>query len=154
MDSLSSYEFHKIFKRVDVVVELAGATTGTRIENRLNIEIHRSKSIAKDIKEPRLMNLRKFYRSKADKLDKLKEHDFAGRAIHEANVRPKGIIAQTLLYGREEAMKRIKAQKRAALRAGKMAAYVVPAEKEAAERVGRGLALRERLRRPRWWMRK
>jgi hypothetical protein len=145
LDSISRPEFAGIFDRVSLVVELAGATTALRIENRLKIEIHRAKSISKDIKEVRLRALRKFYWSKAEKLDKLKEHDFAGRAIHEANRDPKGSIALTLLHGREEAMKRIKAQKKAAIRAR---AYVIP-EKYVAEKVSKGLSLRERLRR-RW----
>ena len=145
MDSISRPEFHGIFDRVSMGVELAGATTAIRIENRLKIESHRAKSISKDIKDVRLRKLRKFYWFKAEKLDKLKEHDFAGRAIHEANIYPKDIIAQTLLHGREEALKKIKAQKRAAIRAR---AYVIP-EKEIAEKLAKGLTLRERLRR-RW----
>jgi hypothetical protein len=145
LDSVPRSEFAGIFDRVTAVVELAGATNATRIENRMKIEIHRSQSISKDIKDLRLRRLRKHYWWKADQLDKLKEHDFAGRAIFEANRDPNGFIAKTLLYGREEAMRQIKAQKRAEIRAK---AFVIP-EKEIAERVSKGLSLRERLRR-RW----
>jgi len=116
MDSLSRPEFGKIFDRVSIGVELAGATTAIRIENRLKIETRRARSIAKDIKEVRLLKLRRFYGSKAERLDKLIEKDFAGRAIFEANRAPKEIIAQTLLHGRKEAIKRVRAQKKAAIR--------------------------------------
>ena len=150
MDSVSRPEFAGIFDRVSAVVELAGVKTPIRIENRMRVEIHRAKSIAKDIKDARLRRLRKHYWFRAEQLDKLKEHDFAGRTIYEAHRDPNGVIAQTLLYGREEAQKRIRAQKRAALRTR---AFVIP-ERELAERGARGLALRERLRKPRWWMRK
>jgi hypothetical protein len=145
LDSVPTPEFHGIFDRVSAYVELAGAKTPIRIENRMRVEIHRAKSIAKDIKAARLLNLRKHYWFRAEQLDKLKEHDFADRAIFEANKDPNGFIAKTLLYGREEAMRQIKAQKRAALRTR---AFVIP-EKEVAEKVSKGLSLRERLRR-RW----
>ena len=149
LDSVPRSEFAGIFDRVTAVVELAGATTPTRIENRMKIELHRAKRIGKDIKDVRLRNLRRYYLFKADQLDKLKEHDFAGRAIFEANRDPSSFIAKTLIYGREEAMRQIKAQKRAEIRTK---AFVIP-EKEIAERGARGLALRERLRRLRRWKR-
>jgi hypothetical protein len=49
-------------------------------------------------------------------LDTLIEHDFAGRTIFEASRNPRGIIALTLIYGRQEAERRILAQRKAALR--------------------------------------
>jgi hypothetical protein len=63
----------------------AWATTPVFIENRMKIEIHRAKRIARDIKPERLRAVRKHYWFKADQLDKLMENDFAGRAIYEAN---------------------------------------------------------------------
>ena len=126
-------------------VELGGATTGIAIENRLKIARHYAKTKSKTAK---IGYAKKFYGFKGEELDKLIEHDFPDRAIFEANLHPKGIIHQTLLYGREEGRKRILAQKRADIRAG---AYIKWEEKEVAETVARELALREKLRRKRGW---
>ena len=145
LDSLSIPEFAGIFDRVSMDIDLAGATTGIAIENRLKVHRHYAKTRARSAKRVRG---RKFYGFKAEELDKLIEHDFSGRAIHEANVRPKGLICQTLLYGREEALKRVKERAKAVIKA---MAYVVP-EREVAEKAARGLALREKLRR-RWYAR-
>jgi hypothetical protein len=148
LDSVPTPEFHGIFDRVTAVVELAGATTATQIVKRMRIELQRAKRIGKDIKAVKLRRLRKYYMRKAENLDNLLEHDFPGRVIFEVNKDPNGFIAKTLLYGREEAMRQIKAQKRAALRTK---AFVVPG-REIAEKVSKGLALREKRRR-RWWAR-
>jgi hypothetical protein len=121
-------------------VDLKGAASATAIENRLKIARHQSKARAKDAKR---RYARRFYGFKAEEFDKLIEHDFADRAIYEANRDRRGIIAQTLVYGRLEAEKRIKAQKRAAIRAR---GYHIISEKEIAEKIARGLALREKRR--------
>lgn len=126
-------------------VELKGATTGIAIENRLKIARHYAKIRAKTAKRA---YARKFYGYKTEEIDKLVEHDFADRAIFEANIHPKGIIHQTLIYGREDARRRILAQRRAEIR-GK--AYIKPWEKEVAEKVAKGLSLREKLRKKRGW---
>lgn len=141
MDSLSRPEFHGIFDRVSMDVELEGATTAISIENRLKVERHYAKTRAKTAKR---RYARRFYKFKAEELDRLLEHDFAGRAIYTANIDPKGIVAQTLLYGRGEARRRILAQKRAAIRAR---GWYIRREKKVAEKVAKGLALRERIRR-------
>lgn len=114
MDSISRPEFHAIFDRVSIDVDLKDATNALAIENRLKVVRHQSKTRAKAAK----VELgRKFYGFKAEEFDKLIEHNFAGRTISEAARDRKGIIALTLFYGREEAKQRILAQKRAAIRA-------------------------------------
>ena len=113
MDSVTRQEFHKIFDRVSMDVDLQGATNAVFIENRLKIVRHMSKTKAKDAK---LALGRQFYGFKTEELDKLIEHDFAGRAIFEAHIDPHGIINLTLIHGRQMAQQRIMAQKRAALR--------------------------------------
>ena len=143
MDSLSRPEFSGIFNRVSMDIELKGATSSVGIENRLKIARHYSKTRAKVAKKA---FMRKSYGFKAEELDKLIEHDFAGRAIYEANRDLKGKIAETLMYGREEALKRAKVRAKARIR---RRAYIVP-ERRIAEKVARELALREKLRR-RWW---
>ena len=113
MDSVSRPEFHGIFDRVSMDVELKGAASAIAIENRLKIVRHQSK---KRVKAAKRRFARRFYGFKAEEFDKLIEHDFADRAIYEANRDRRGIIAQTLLYGREKARKRVLAQKRAEIR--------------------------------------
>lgn len=123
---------------------MRGATTAISIDNRLKVTRHYAKTRAKT---SRRRYVRKFYGFKAEELDKLVEHNFADRAIYQANIRPKGIIHQTLLYGREEARKRILAQRRSYVRAR----WYIQPEKEIAEKVARELAVREKLRRRRGW---
>ena len=147
MDSVSRPEFHKIFDRISAYVDLKGATTAIAIENRMKIAIFMSKKQAESIKligdlkrtlrrelgrkasefDKQIFRLKsginraivRQTRYRAENINKLMEHDFAGRAIFEANIAPKGIIANTLRYGRKEALKRILAQKRVAVRAGR-----------------------------------
>ena len=145
VDSVSRPEFHKIFDRISARVDLEGATTAIAIENRMKLSVLLAKNKAESIRK--LKDLRRTLRRelgkkasefdkqiwrlkaginrmmasqimyRAEQIDKLIEHDFAGRAIFEANRAPKGIIANTLRYGRKEAQKRIIAQKRAQVRA-------------------------------------
>jgi hypothetical protein len=146
LDSVSRPEFHKIFERVSATVELKGATTAIEIEKRMKLSIWLAKKEAKSItmlnelKRTLRRELgrrasefdRQIWRLKsgisramaaqrgrfADQTNKLLEHDFAGRAIYEANRNHKGKISLTLRYGRKEADKRILAQKRAEIRSG------------------------------------
>lgn len=111
MDSIQRYEFHAIFDRVTRTIDLQYCTSALAIEQKL-IEA-RNKSRAKS----------KIYRTKASAfgrkaewLDRLIEHDFAGRAIFEAHRNPHGFIAMTLIYGRQGAMLRIEAQRKTAIR--------------------------------------
>lgn len=147
MDSVSRPEFHKIFDRISTDVDLKGATTAIAIENRMKVAVFMKKKevesirLIEDLKRTLRRELgrkasefdRQIWRLKsginraiarqtryrAEQINKLMEHDFAGRAIFEGNRAPKGIIANTLRYGREEALKRILAQKRAEVRGGK-----------------------------------
>ena len=113
MDSVSRPEFGKIFERTSWQVDFGGATTALGINNRMKIEIHRAKN---KVKQSKIGVIREFHGFSAEQLDKLIAHDFAGRTVFEANLAPKGIIAQTLLYGREEGKKKVLAQQRAQVR--------------------------------------
>jgi hypothetical protein len=114
LDSISRPEYTGIFCRFSMDVDLKGATNAMAIENRLKVARAESKARAKAAK---VTLGKQFYGFKAEQFDKLIEHDFAGRAIFEAMRDRKGIIALTLIYGRQEAKQRILAQKRAAIRA-------------------------------------
>lgn len=113
MDSLQRYEFHAIFDRVTDTVDLEGCLSALGIENRLKAVRDWSKTKSK-ISKTKAGRLR--FGGRAEWLDNLIEHDFAGRAIFEAGRDPHGIIRMTLKYGRQEARIRILAQKRAELR--------------------------------------
>lgn len=146
MDSVSRPEFGRIFIRVDMEVGLGGATTGTEIEDRMNRAAYLKRRKAKSLRllgevgkglvsELGPKRAREFDRQiaflkaginralaarmkyDAEQLNKLVEHDFAGRAIYEANKYPNGEIAQTLIYG--VASPRMLAQRRAQTRAGR-----------------------------------
>ena len=147
MDSVSRPEFHKIFDRISTDVDLKGATTAIAIENCMKLAVFMKKKEAESIRligdlkrtlrrelgqkasefDKQIWRLKsginraiaRQTRYRAEQIDKLIEHDFAGRAIFEGNIAPKGIIANTLRYGRKEALRRILAQKRAAVRAGR-----------------------------------
>lgn len=110
MDSVPSYVFHQIFDRISLEVNLTGCRSAVAIENRLKVARHQAKTLAKT--EP----ARKYWWFKAEELDKLIEHDFAGRAIFLANRYPRGIIALTLIFGRKTARQKIQAQRRVAAR--------------------------------------
>lgn len=132
MDSVSSPEFARIFDRVRAVVDLQGAMTALEIENRMKIAIYlarRRRAESPKMVEKLRKQLRRELGRRASKLErqamalkltinralrdqrmyiaeqlnKLIEHDFAGRAIWEANRHPRGIVAQTLVYGSEMA---------------------------------------------------
>jgi len=113
MDSISRPEFAGIFDRVTMDVDLKGCTSAIQIGNYLKIARHYAKTKSKESKWE--FN-RRAYGFKAEEFDKLLEYDFAGRVISEAQREPKGIVALTLIHGRQMAQQRILAQKRAALR--------------------------------------
>jgi hypothetical protein len=114
LDSVSPHEFHKIFDRTSMDVDLRGATSAVRIDNYLKIARQQSKDRAKQAKQ---VIGREWYGIKTHKIDNLLEHGFADRAIYEALRDRKGMINLTLNYGRREALERIRAQKRAQIRA-------------------------------------
>lgn len=147
MDSVSRPEFHTIFDRISTKVNLKGAMTAIEIEARMKLAVLKAKEASESIRmiedlkktlrrelgkkatqfDQQIMHLKSGInlamageqRRRADQIDKLIEHDFAGRAIFEGNRAPKGIIAYTLQYGRQEALRRISAQQRAAVRSGR-----------------------------------
>ena len=122
MDSVQRYEFHEIFDRFSRNVDLEGCMSALAIEQKM-IEV-RDRSKAKS-KASATRTGRAKFGGRAEWLDTLIEHDFAGRAIFEAARNPRGIIAMTLKYGRQEAQRRILAQRKAALRS-RGAFIVVP----------------------------
>lgn len=113
MDSVPRYEFHAIFDRVSSNIDLEGCTSALAIELALKEVRDQSKAKAKI---NRTAARRMEFGKRAEWLDTLLEHDFAGRAIFEARRNPQGSIALTLIYGRQQARQRIEAQKKAALR--------------------------------------
>lgn len=112
MDSISRYEYRKIFRRLTTDIDLEGCTSALGIE--LALKDARDISKAK-YKISRTEAVRVRHGKRAEWLDSLIEHDFSGRAIFESRLYPTGSIALTLKYGRQEA-DRIIAQRRAAMR--------------------------------------
>jgi hypothetical protein len=113
MDSISRPEFAQIFDRVYSHIKLKGRPSALAIELEL-IEV-RDRCKAKSKTSPTRTERAKYGR-RAEWLDTLIEHDFAGRVMFEAHRNPHGLIALTLKYGRQEALQRIKAQRKAAIR--------------------------------------
>lgn len=119
MDSVSSPELAEIFERVSDYVDLKGATNAWEIDRRMRYTIDKCRTIVKIERaadRPRKSRIETFGYA-AEQLDKLVEHDFPSRVIGEANRRPKGMIAQTLLYGSEKARRRVAAYRRARIAA-------------------------------------
>ena len=119
VDSISRPEFHAIFDRVSKNIDLKRCTTAQAIEEELKDVRDKSKAKHKIAKASEIARTREkavVFGKRAEWLDTLIEHDFAGRTIFEAYREPKGIIALTLIHGRQMARQRILAQKRAALR--------------------------------------
>jgi hypothetical protein len=112
LDSISRPEFHEIFDRVSVNIDLAGCINALAIEHVLEEARDRSKD---KFKIGRGKARRAEYGRQTEWLDTLIEHDFAGRATFEARLDPRGTIALTLIHGRQEAQ-RIMAQRKASLR--------------------------------------
>ena len=113
MDSVSRPEFHEIFERVSANIDLKQCTNALAIEQKLKEVRDRSKVKFKTSKtRTRRIKLGR----RTEWLDTLIEADFAGRVIFEASRNPRGKIALTLIYGRQEAQRRILAQRKAALR--------------------------------------
>lgn len=113
MDSIPSYEFHKIFDRISQTVNLKGKFSAEEIEE----ELVRVRNACKRMAERAETRERQvLYNSKKVAIDKLIEYGFAGRVIAEARADPEGKVALTLRYGYEEARKRLLAQARTKIR--------------------------------------
>lgn len=146
MDNITRYEFHKIFDRVTDSVDLGGCLGALAIENKLKEarDWSRTKSKISKTKARRVK-----FGGRAEWLDTLIEHDFAGRAIFEASRNSHGLIALTLKYGKKKARERILAQKRAELRS-RGAFAIVPRRASRVPKYRRIPTYRRRFRRERF----
>jgi hypothetical protein len=103
MDFLPDKEFHPIFDRVSRKVNLKGAGSSAEINRRLKLKIDGYKYLQKK------KALHVFEISKKEAklgirdLKKLIFRGFGRRTIDEAIARPRGKVALTLIYGRENA---------------------------------------------------
>jgi len=103
-EHMPSPEVEAVFTRVSSKIDVEGATDAAELESRLQFYVDINKTRAK-IAKRKTTRIRDNYR--AEQVDKLIEHGFPDRVINEAIKAPKGIIAQTLLYGKEEAKRRV-----------------------------------------------
>lgn len=113
MDSISSYEFHKIFNRVTDYIDLQGKLSEGEIEKEL---VKASKKCRRLRRKAETAQERAKLKRAAIGYDRLIEYDFPRRVIREAIMDPKGLVSMTLRYGKKEAKRRILAQKRAQIR--------------------------------------
>ena len=113
MDSISSYEFHKIFSRVSDFIDFKGKFTVKEIEEALLKAREKCKRLRR---EAETAQERAKFKRAAIRHEHLLEYGFADRAVYEASRNPKGIVAMTLKHGKKEAKRRILAQKRARIR--------------------------------------
>jgi len=113
MDSISSYEFHRIFNRVSSYIDLQGKVTVQSI----NEELWKAREKCKK-KYLEAVNVyeRTKYRNAVTGYGNLIRHGFAKRTIKEGLIEPDGFIANTLLFGRAEAKQRLDAQRRSRMR--------------------------------------
>jgi hypothetical protein len=100
MDSIPSYEFHKIFQRVSYVIDLKGALTPEEIDRRLRWI---QKGLEGYSEKARSKSGKRYYRKKARAIQRLRQNRFPERAIAEASFNPYGIVSLTLHYGRRKA---------------------------------------------------
>lgn len=115
MDSVPSYEFHKIFRRVSYDVKLKGAFTPEEIDRRLE---DARKDFRKEAKDAEKKSERKRLYKKAKAIEILQDRGFAEATIREATRNRYGIVNLTLNYGRKKAEEMKLAFERARLRRG------------------------------------
>jgi hypothetical protein len=100
VDSVPSYEFHKIFRRLSYDVDLRGAFTPEEIDRRLNAVQeyfrNRARRALSGSEKKRLYK-------KARAIESLQNKNFAERTIVEARSNRYGIVSLTLHYGRKKA---------------------------------------------------
>jgi hypothetical protein len=100
MDSVPSYEFHKIFRRLSYDVDLRGAFTPEEIDRRLDAVQgyfrNRARRAVSGSEKKRL-------HKKARAIENLQNKNFAERTIIEARSNRYGIVNLTLNYGRKKA---------------------------------------------------
>lgn len=113
MDSVPSYEFHKIFRRVSYDVNLKGAFTPEEIDERLEraqkeFQV-KAKRAATEAKKKRLYK-------KGKAIEILQDKNFPEKTIAEAIRNRYGIVNLTLHYGRKKAEEMKLALERARIR--------------------------------------
>lgn len=113
MDSLPSYEFHGIVRRVTTYVDLQGKTTVLSINKEIWKAQEQCRKHALQAKNK--YERAKFKRAAIGYANLIRYH-FANRLIKEAIADPSGYIATILIYGRLEAERRINAQRRSRMR--------------------------------------
>ena len=113
-EKMASPEVAKEFDRVSGKVNLKGATDAAEIEKRMEFKVDLWRTRAKIVKTKWA---KKRNRRNANWFDTMIEHGFPDRVILEAIKAPKGIIAQTLLHGKEEAKRRVLAYRRQRIKA-------------------------------------
>jgi hypothetical protein len=113
MDSISSYEFHAIFDRVTDKISLQGKFTPEDIAQQLNETKKKCERQRHRTAKPRL---RAKLRQEAIQYRNLIDYGFPERVITEAIVKPKGIIAMTLKYGKTNARQIILSRKKTQIR--------------------------------------
>jgi hypothetical protein len=109
---MSSPELAKAFARLEEKVDLQGQTTAWLVARRMEYVIEKYKTVAKLHPKRRAE-----FMYMAEQLDRALENGFPEGVIREADKDPTGIIAQTLLYGREEAKRRVLVYRRARIQA-------------------------------------
>lgn len=115
MDSIPSYEFHKIFRRVSYDVDLKGASTPDDIDRRLE---KAQDNFREEAREARSESERKRLYGKARAIENLQSKGFAEATIKEALRNRYGIVNLTLRFGRKKAEEMKLALERARLRRG------------------------------------
>ena len=103
MDFLPDKEFHPIFDRVSRKVNLKGAGSPAEINRRLKLKIDGYKYLQKKKALLVFEISKKEARLGIRDLKKLMFRGFGRRTIDEAIARPRGKVALTLRYGRENA---------------------------------------------------
>lgn len=111
MDSIPSYEFHRIFEQVSDDIDLTGKTTAVQIEREL---VKNREYCLRKYERATSAKERAMYITYAVRFNQLIEQGFAERTIREASKDPNGFIAVTLKYGISAArLRKLLAQKRA-----------------------------------------
>jgi hypothetical protein len=108
MDSIASYEFHKIFNRVSSRINLQGKTSANAIDQSLVTARDNCKRNYRETTNP---ILRVRLKNAVVGYNNLLFYRFSNRAMKEAIENPSGIIALTLRFGKIEAKRRILAQR-------------------------------------------
>lgn len=113
VDSIPSYEFHKIFRRVSYDVDLKGAFDPIEIDRRMEEAQKRFKAHAREAETE--TEKKRLYK-KAKGLEILRDKGFPVQTIAEASENRHGIVNLTLQFGRKKAEEMKLAFERARIR--------------------------------------